>query len=73
MRWKTARYAGIGPASKLPTPKRVDVVEWLNEVWNNFQSDIVRNSFRGSGYYYDTNVDYSMETESESEASSSEE
>jgi hypothetical protein len=32
-------------------PTRQDVAAWINSAWSRLTEDIVRSSFRGSGYY----------------------
>ncbi len=41
---------------------------WLKEIWDEFPVEIVKNSFTGSGYYFEDGIDYSGETESESDS-----
>ena len=66
--WRRERFDNLHPGDKLPAPKRNDVLNWLRTIWEAFPPSIVQNSFTGSGYYYEDNVDYSGDTESDSEA-----
>ena len=45
---------------------------WLYEIWQEFPTDIVRNAFRGCGYAFEEGIEYSYDTESESEISDGE-
>ena len=56
----------------MPTPKREDVLLWLKQIWDEFPSEIVRKSFTGSGCVYEEGVDYSGETETESDSENDE-
>ena len=47
-------------------PERKDVLLWLKKIWEEFPVEIVKNSFTGSGYYFEDGIDYSGEMESES-------
>ena len=51
----------------MPCPKRKEILQWLEVIWEEFPIEIVKNSFTGSGYVYEDGVDYSGETESDSE------
>ena len=63
MKKRTAQIIRAG--KKLPSPKRKDVLNWLKEIWDEFQVEIVKNSFTGSGYYVEDGVVYKAKTESE--------
>ncbi len=65
--WRREKFGGLSVSQKLPSPKREDVVLWLQNLWTNFETEIVQNSFRGSGYFFEDGVDYGMETENESD------
>ena len=54
----------------MPSPSRKDTVGWLKEIWDQFRVEIVKNSFTGSGYFFEDTVDYSRDTESESDIQS---
>ena len=49
----------------MPTPKRADTLELLGKIWREFPNEIVKNSFLGSRYVYQSDVDYSGATESD--------
>ena len=66
--WRQEKHKTITPGDKLPSPKRADVLEWLSQIWEQFPSEIVKNAFTGSGYVYEEGIDYSGETESDSDA-----
>ena len=68
--WRRNRHRVLAPGDKLPAPKRSDVLEWLKKIWHEFPVEIVQNSFKGCGYVFEDDVDYSMDTESESECES---
>ena len=55
------------PGSRLPSPKSSEVLSKLQEIWGRFEMEIVRNAFIGSRYVFHDNVNYSMETEIESD------
>ena len=44
-----------------------EIVCWLKEIWEWFPLQIVKNLFGGSGYFVEDTVDYSGDTESESD------
>ena len=54
--WKAVENTRLGGAGKIPIPVRKKVLEWLNEVWKTFSSQIV-NSFRKCGFTTDVDVD----------------
>ena len=66
--WRKEKHRLLTPGSKLPTPTRIGVLNWLKKIWKEFPTQIVQNSFTGSGYFYEDGIDYSGETESESDA-----
>ena len=66
--WRREKHNLLLPGEKLPCPKRKDVLIWLKEIWDEFPVEIVKNSFTGSGYYFEDGIDYSGETESESDS-----
>ena len=45
----------------------MDVKQWLKTILHEFPDSMVQNSFTGSGCYYEGGIDYSAETESESD------
>ena len=67
-RWRRDRHASLSPGMKMPSPKRQDVLIWLKRIWDEFPVEIVKNSFTGSGYLFEDGIDYSGETESETES-----
>jgi len=46
--WKVLKYAEQGGVGKMPTPGRVEVVNWLFEAWNDFPEEFVKNSFKNA-------------------------
>ena len=66
--WRREKPYALEPGEKLLAPKRKDMLLWLKTIWESFPTEIVQFSFTGSGYYFEDNVDYSGDTESESEA-----
>ena len=65
--WRSERCGFLPPGSRLLSPKRSEVLSMLQEIWGRFEMEIVRNAFIGSGYVFHDNVNYSMDTESESD------
>ena len=65
--WRRKKHDECLPGQKIPSPKRKDVCDWLKKIWAVFPVEIVKNSFTGSGYYYIDGIDYTGETESESD------
>ena len=51
----------------MPSPSRKGVVVWLKEIWDEVPIKITENSFTGSTYFFEDAVEYSRDTESESE------
>ena len=47
--WRRDRNARLTPGSRLPLPKRREILEMLKIIWTQFETEIVRNAFRGSG------------------------
>ena len=47
--------------------KRVDIIHWLAEVWEQFPTKIVNNAFTGSGCVSENWTDYSGATDSETD------
>ena len=43
-------------------------MEMLSTIWVQFETEIVRHAFRGSGYFSEEVVDYSMEPTTESDS-----
>ena len=62
---KTAQHAKLTPGDRMPTPKGADILEWLGKHWREFPNEVVKNSFLGSRYVYQSDVDYSGLTESD--------
>ena len=60
--WRRTQHALLIPGGLIPTPKRKDILEWLKKIWDEFSTEIVQNSFIGSGYVYENNVHYSGAT-----------
>ena len=54
----------------MPSPSRKDVACWLKEIWDEFPTEIVKNPSTGKGCFFENPVDYSGDTESESEVKS---
>ncbi len=65
-KWRREKYRSIIRGERLPSPKRVDLLQWLSKIWEEFPPEIVHNAFSGSMFCYEYGVDYSGETESES-------
>ena len=55
--WRSEQYNLLESGKKLPSPKRKDVLNWLKEVWDTFLVEICKNSFTGSGYYFEDGID----------------
>ena len=66
--WRRKKHENLRPGQLLPSPTRKNIAEWPEEIWQQFPVQIVKNSFRGSGYFFKDTIDYSGETESESDA-----
>ncbi len=47
--------------------KRANVLLWLKQLWDEFPVQIVQNSFKGCGYAFEYGIDYSGDTDSESD------
>ena len=62
---KTAQHSKLTPGDRMPTPTRADILELLGRIWREFPNEIVKNSFLGSRYVYQSDVDYSGATESD--------
>ena len=45
--WMREKHRTIAFGDKLTIPKRADILEWISEVWERFQSEIVKNTFKG--------------------------
>ena len=54
----------------MPTPTGKEILCWLKEMWEQFPSEIVKNSFTGRSYFFGDAVDYYGETASESDVES---
>ena len=50
--WKVSKYSNIEGSSKVPSPTRSEVLKWLDEIWNEFSAEIIKNSFRKCEFYY---------------------
>ena len=50
--WRKEKHRLLTPGSKLPTLSRIDVLNWLKKIWIEFPTQIVQNSFTGSGHFY---------------------
>ena len=61
--WRSEKHASLETAQLMPTPIRKEISE-------RFYLKIVKNSFTGSGYFFEGTVDYSGDTESESDIES---
>ena len=51
--WRREQYNLLESGKKLPSPKWKDVLNWLKEIWDTILVEIVKNSFTGSGYYFE--------------------
>ena len=65
--WRRKQHMSLSAGDTIRSPKRKDVFEWVKKIWEKFPVEIVKNSFIGSGYYFEEGIDYSGETESESD------
>ena len=54
--WKVSRYSNMGASGKIATPRRIDVLEWVNSIWNEFSPEIIKNSFWKCGFTDDVNL-----------------
>ena len=54
----------------MASPQLKEIADWLEKIWGEFPSKIVRNIFQVCGFVYEENVSYGMETEYESEIDS---
>ena len=54
--WKVSKYFHMGGSGRIPSPARIDVLNWLNPIWNEFSAETVRNSFRKCGFTDDVNL-----------------
>ena len=63
---RTASYLR-GDGEKLPGPTRKEVLLWLNEIWTQFPTEVVKKSFTVSSYVFEEGVDYLEHVESESD------
>lgn len=66
-KWKSEKYASLGPTDTVPTPSRQELCQWLREAWADISTSVVCNAFRGAGYVdsiIDSNVDW-LATESD--------
>ena len=61
--WQQAQHEKLTPGDRMPTSKGADILEWLGKIWREFPNEILKNSFLGSGYEYQSDVDYSSATE----------
>ncbi len=68
--WRREKHASLQPGQLLPSRTKKEIVRWLKAIWEEFPIQIVKNSFRGSGYFFEDTIDYSGETESESDVES---
>ena len=53
--WKVCKYSNMGEPRKVPTPTRINVLNWVNSIWNQFSTGI-KNSFRECGFTDDVNL-----------------
>ena len=60
---KTAQHPKLTPRERMPTAKRADIVERLGKICREFRNEIMKNSFLGSRYVYQSDVDHSGATE----------
>ena len=67
--WRKTQFATHVPGTPSPSPTRVRIAKWLHEIWGEFPGEIVKNAFRGCGYEYQQGVDYSYDTESDTDES----
>ena len=68
--WSREKHASLQPGQFTPTRTRKEILWWLIEIWEKFSLEIVQNSFTASGYFFEDNVDYYGDTESESDVES---
>ena len=52
------------------SPSRKDVACWLKKICDELAIEITKNSFTVNGYFFEDTVDYSGDTESESDVES---
>ena len=62
---KTARHSELTPGDRMPTPKQADILELLGIIGREFPNEIVKNSFLGSRYVYQSDVGYAGAAESD--------
>lgn len=63
-KWRSGKYALLFSEEKLPSPSRTDILGWIKNVWDEFPTQIVENSFSKCDYVFENVVDYSMDTDS---------
>ena len=68
--WRSEKHASLEPGQLMPAPTRKEILCCLKERWEQFPLEIIKNSFTGSGYFFEDTVDYSGDTESESDVES---
>ena len=61
--WKVSEYARLGGTGKITILGRVQILEFLDIIWKQFPSQIVRNSFEKCGSTNDLgiNIDVALE------------
>ena len=65
--WRREQYNLLKSGKRLPSPKRKDVLNWLEEICDLFPVEIVKNSFTESGYYFEDGIDWNAEIGSKSD------
>ena len=63
--WRSEKHTELRSGELMPSPSRKDMVGWVKKIWDEFPIKIVKNSFTGSGYFFEDTIDYSGDTESE--------
>ena len=56
--WRREKHTELRSGELMPSPARKEVVRSLKEIWDQFPIEIVKNSFTGSGYFFEDTVDY---------------
>ena len=59
------RNSELSPEDRISIPKLKDILEWLHNIRNQFQTETVKNLFTGNGYLLDSGIDYGNSSESD--------
>ncbi len=59
-KWRRNKRSTLNSGEKLPAPGRIDILMLLKQIWEEFPVEVVQNSFKGCGYVFEDEVDYSM-------------